>query len=61
MSEMGEADHLVEQVDELVASPPSAPKAMELDEQRQAGDGGVTLVDIAENCMNGEADNEEPG
>ena len=59
-SEFGEADHLVEQVGKLVASPSSAPKAMELDERRQAGDGGVTMMVVAEKCMNGGAHNEEP-
>ena len=32
---------------------------MELEEQRQAGDGGVTMVVVAEKCMNDGADNEE--
>ena len=59
-SEFGEADHLVEHVGKLVASPSSAPKAMELDERRQAGDGGVTMMVVAEKCMNGGAHNEEP-
>ena len=38
---------------------PSASSAMELEEQRQAGDGGVTMVVVAEKCMNDGADNEE--
>ena len=48
---LNEVDHRVEQVGELVASPPPAPslpsphaEAMELEEQRQAGDDGVTTV-----------------
>ena len=36
------------------------PKAMEPEEQRQAGDGGVTMVVVADKSINGGADNEEP-
>ena len=58
--ELGEGDHLIGQVGKLGAPPPSTPKAMEQEEQRQAGDGGVTMVVVADKSMNGGADNEEP-
>lgn len=67
-SELGEADYFVEQVGLLVASPPLTSSVSSFrvqgtemeEEQRQAEDGEVSTVVVAEACMNSGANNEEP-